>query len=405
MLLGLVDVLQPILSLPLSTTYKVNEHSSDLLLTHPHRCRGSEWRLGFQKRGSWPRDIPRAPPLCSDVEAHQQLAWWLTERKARPSACTSSEHLEILRDADFASHAALQHNVEKKHHVFVNVGANKGYLAATLLALWSPWLGINPTSCHKSLMQLIPNENPESSNVCGVCQDCHDLILLPRNMTHDDILRLSSFVSASVFAVEPQQSNYALLQSLASQWSDLSSVSPIIPCFVALADFEDTIQIEERGPGDEGASIGNENVGNKPKTTVHVTKLDYLVQSDLDPSLSFVIDFISIDAEGYDPAILDGALETLPFTRALAFEYGTWIMSGNERLRRRSRSLGEVVDKLDSHGFSCYLEWPSALIRLSGCWMPEYETHSWSNVLCVSRRDKLWDRALAAHSTHWQMAA
>jgi hypothetical protein len=214
--------LQSILSLPLSTTCKDNEHSRNrrtifyflYIRTAVEEMRGA-WAIKKEVLGL--KKFPRAPPFCSDNEAHQQLAWWLAERKARPSACTSSEHLEILRDADFASHAALQHNVEKKHHVFVIVGAKKGYIAATVLALWSPWLGINPTSCHKSLTQSIPNENPESSNVCGVCQDCHDSILLPRNVSHSDVLRLSSYVSASVFAVEPQQSNYALLQSLALQ--------------------------------------------------------------------------------------------------------------------------------------------------------------------------------------------
>ena len=67
---------------------------------------------------------------------------------------------------------------------------------------------------------------------------------------------------------------------------------------------------------------------------VNITTLDALVVSDIDPMHEYIIDFLSIDAEGYDPAVLDGALQTLPFVRALAFEYSTWDMRGNARLQR-----------------------------------------------------------------------
>src|SRR5687767_13340583 len=98
-----------------------------------------------------------------------------------------------------------------------------------------------------------------------------------------------------------------------------------------------------------------------------------------------IVDMLFIDTEGHDPIILAGAESQLErrLVRCLAFEYhemGEW----------RSHQLEDVVRRLDSIGYDCFLQGTDQLWPLSGaCWHPGYEFHAWSNVLCVLRGD-IW---------------
>jgi hypothetical protein len=94
-----------------------------------------------------------------------------------------------------------------------------------------------------------------------------------------------------------------------------------------------------------------------------------------------VIDFLSIDVEGYDYEVLLGAPLTLKRTKYLEFEYnwkGPWA----------AHQLSQVIDRLQTdHGLWCY--WAGAhgnLWRITDCWLSHYGTKFWSNVACVNAR-------------------
>jgi hypothetical protein len=96
--------------------------------------------------------------------------------------------------------------------------------------------------------------------------------------------------------------------------------------------------------------------------------------------ITAAIDVLAIDTEGMDPEVLDGALATLTAggIKVLEFEYHgirAW----------RERSLEGVVLHLAGLGYDCFLAQKSTLVRLTGCWLAEYETKAWSNVICVLR--------------------
>jgi len=63
-----------------------------------------------------------------------------------------------------------------------------------------------------------------------------------------------------------------------------------------------------------------------------------------------------------------------------------------------TRKLEGVVEQLDGMGFTCYLEWNSALLPLTQCWHPGYETKAWINVMCVNRRAASWAGVFARHA-------
>jgi FkbM family methyltransferase len=114
---------------------------------------------------------------------------------------------------------------------------------------------------------------------------------------------------------------------------------------------------------------GDESLVDVPETTVDhemfLTGVNY-------------IDFLKIDTEGYDWAVLKGADGALAQHRIgmLLFEYhgiGLW----------QTLSLRTVLKYLEGYGYECYYDGQPTLTRLSGCWHSSYELKWWSNVVCV----------------------
>ncbi len=75
----------------------------------------------------------------------------------------------------------------------------------------------------------------------------------------------------------------------------------------------------------------------------------------------------------------------------LSFEY-------HERVEWETVQLADVVDMLDKHGFTCFLDSKLHLFVLTGCWIPTYEFHKWSNVFCAARSRPILVNALYSGS-------
>ncbi|KAG2429614.1 hypothetical protein HXX76_010846 [Chlamydomonas incerta] len=114
---------------------------------------------------------------------------------------------------------------------------------------------------------------------------------------------------------------------------------------------------------------------NEQKSDVNVTTVDaYMRQARIR-----YLDVLKIDTEGFDPAVLAGAYNTLRRHRAevLSFEYhGFWFRSGG--------TLRLCLDYLEELGYTCYFDAP-LLFKLTGCWDPRLEIREWSNIVCAVR--------------------
>jgi FkbM family methyltransferase len=109
---------------------------------------------------------------------------------------------------------------------------------------------------------------------------------------------------------------------------------------------------------------------------VPLARLDNFAAQHVDRNS--LIEFLSIDAEGYDFEVLVGATKTLQRSKYLEFEYhesGAW----------QHHLLSTAIAMLKDLNFVCY--WAGSyghLWRITDCWIDLYQSHSWSNVACVN---------------------
>jgi FkbM family methyltransferase len=136
--------------------------------------------------------------------------------------------------------------------------------------------------------------------------------------------------------------------------------------------------------GTESMGIGDCLTNTPGRECVNVTQynLDTFVKEfvdEEDSSEDTLIDFLSVDVEGYDMPVLLGASSTLRKVKYLEFEYhqaGAW----------KDHKLSTAILMLKKeYGFVCYWAGKDKLWRITDCWLGHYDTSkAWSNVACVS---------------------
>lgn len=56
----------------------------------------------------------------------------------------------------------------------------------------------------------------------------------------------------------------------------------------------------------------------------------------------------------------------------------------------KQQKLEDAIEYLKEHNFVCYWGGNNGeLWRITGCWMPYFEFHQWSNVVCVNIKDPI----------------
>merc|ERR1712039_87352 len=140
-------------------------------------------------------------------------------------------------------------------------------------------------------------------------------------------------------------------------------------------------------PGDEALILGHVKSAYTPVriTTVSALFAEFgLTHADV----------LTIDTEGFDPAVLQGAAGILASVRFVSFEI-------HQDLRGTpwwTATLIGQVELLDEHGFDCFLAGRNGkLQQLTRCWTVDDEKKhhriGFANVACVRRGDR-WHHAL-----------
>lgn len=126
------------------------------------------------------------------------------------------------------------------------------------------------------------------------------------------------------------------------------------------------------------------------ETSKNFDNSDIVPMSNLDTIVSEhkigdIIDFVSIDTEGYDAEVIIGFIKTLvtKYVRGLEFEY-------HLGRRWKTADLLMVITILDVLNYDCYWQGNKGeLWRLTGCWHHDYWAgRSLSNVVCINRKER-----------------
>ncbi|KAL1514619.1 hypothetical protein AB1Y20_003713 [Prymnesium parvum] len=248
---------------------------------------------------------------------------------ARLSMCPAAAWLD-LSSQPLIEHSAL-HRLGRPL-TMVNVGANKGYNVAAFLQLFHARASPAPTNAawHAALLR----EPSRVRYACGLCNSCR--APPPRARHH---------VRVEVHAVELVGSNARTLRRLFRAFG-----VPGAAHHLALSNFSGiSTYAPQSAVGLEHIELGSRG-GAARAEQVRVDTLDaFAAKQGLEE-----IALLSIDAEGQDALVLEGA-EGMLSTRRVAiveFEYvgrGFWRQSHEQR-----RSLLDVLAKLAGHGYSCF---------------------------------------------------
>lgn len=335
---------------------------------------------------SAPRGVTTSPYVCEADEARAvaKIHFHMLE-----SSCPGDNYWKTALGVAFRCRPLT----------FVDIGANKGYYIAFFISMLAPSLKIYPKSIAPLIFAV-----PGLQNGCGVCDDCHVGAFRAQSSsfcTNADGKAVSSEeFGVDIHAIEPILSNIELLksgvqklvkdsgskhvrvhvhQAAAQGDPELESV-PFLICPVgneACGIVLDTASATAKSEVGETVSYNGQKVKIDNVPAITVDTMNKKLGTNID-----IIDFLAIDAEGMDPAVIDGAQYMLSSgrVRMLEFEY-------NSMRKWAETTLKATIDKLDDWGYICFQMQKYTLLRLTHCWDPSYETKYWSNVLCVRAND------------------
>ena len=269
--------------------------------------------------------------------------------------------------------------------VLVDVGANKGYTSGDWLRIWKPALGISPKTIYDFYSQEF------SPKLCGMCKECK----MSYSFSNEDWALES--VDLTIHMVEPSPSTHEMLVKMKDR---LDFKGFQIHRFAAYNESTE-LEFVAAHAGWEVGAIAQGNTATDYLKSGSVVKVKAMKLDDwFQSSQIHHVDILKIDAEGFDPLVLQGTQEFLRGQRAsiLAFEYHSINFWNKDN--PFSSSLKEWVDRLDSFDYDCYIEGrDNILVRLTGCWDDRFEFRKWSNVACVLRSQTSINNAMMSLTT------
>lgn len=230
-------------------------------------------------------------------------------------------------------------SLHQEHFTYIDIGANKGFNINKVLYALDP----SYTTTAKQWKHLFGKD-------CGVCNDCEENLIKTNTMTKIDVIaiELSMLTSRRLKYILWQQNiNATIFHAAAGNKLGYT--------------FENKI-----GEGDEDQGIST--IGTK----VPMITVDYIMQTLMLKS----IDYLKIDAEGFDKFVLDGARNVLKDRKVkrLQFEYhasGEW----------GKQSLRDVILMFRNDSYTCF--WIGNRGHITKVSIPcIHNFKKWSNIMC-----------------------
>ena len=296
---------------------------------------------------------------------------------ARRSNCPADDWLDAI-------HSPLTNSSSM---VYVNVGVNKGYNVADFLQRW-PLEGAPKPPGSQAWYKKMLSLELDVQNPCGMCNDCKKK-QTPANSRPVASLR--------ILAVDLLQANVEMVRRLftafgvpgkvvhAAASNELGTVyAPSVPTSSNRNDF-----YSPGKPGEERVQA-LPNAG--PQRFTRFTRYNYTqrvpqltVDALLREEAMHDVDLLTIDTEGHDALVLEGATETLAAQRVqvIEFEYsssGLW-----NKGEPNHRTLKATLARLHRARYECFWAGTNGHVApASGrFWCDAFEFHEWSNLVCM----------------------
>ena len=248
--------------------------------------------------------------------------------------------------------------------VFVDIGYNKGYNFAIWAAIWLPESNINPQVWFEAINHALRYQKFNKKEHCGVCSDCNTSMPVidrsPKELkitkrTNDDLriigIDLNPLLEVLIHNVTKyiaRRFKYRLqIQLIVAAGSNTTGHTNVLDCKNSANSISELCRI----------ASNSDNGGGKEVILLPTISVDSMFA---DKSLK-LIDILMIDAEGSDPLVLLGAMESLSQgkIRLLIFEYHNFCPWPKFPLKL-------FVDKLAMFDYVCYFEGFHALWRITG---------------------------------------
>ena len=309
--------------------------------------------------------------------------------------------------------------------VFLNVGANKGFMVASMLQRFTLNAGLTNADWLAEMGTFIVENfgvKPESvpsflQDYCGACLACNERPQTVPNLTSSVEMDIHAFELSKINVnwLRWAFARFGVRASLVRAAATNTSGRVRVPAMESLEDF-----------GDERASVR----GERSKMNHHGKNEDcpmcrpfrcydegtcwqYLKGLPLDEYIAQEglrrIHLVSIDTEGHDAYVIEGLKDTLAkgAIDVLEFEFNSQLGSWNAKSTTR-RTLQATLTTLESFSYQCF--WQDSRGCLSpasgACWRNGFERVGWSNLVCArsgnarrtAMRSRSSSRVAAAHN-------
>lgn len=337
--------------------------------------------------------VPEAPPACTDTQMkllhHHKLLGRTknTSRLTYESRCPINTWIDRMIALDYKKKVSSQQANSNKRGQESFLSISVGCSRATSAIGTARLLSRNPTF-DKHLWVKTMEQVTGAGKVPNSAEACAPPHTSRRGETVDftqaELSPNSDSMPLEFHCIEPVPSNIqSIHQSIKKLKLDdlgfhshqyvISNTSGTVAFPVSFSAGNETLSAHDCV----------QHASNVKCEQVPVKTLDDFAKTHLTTSAnSKQVDVLTIDTDGFDFLVLQGATKLLQRTRYLEFEYhGLW---GNLTLK-------DAVDFLDERQFVCYFAGQSRLFRLTGCWVDVlYEIYEWSNVVCAHRSEHEW---------------